>query len=79
MTKLLLWVSLVCLYLGLDVVNFKILPFSSAYANFYKDAFTTSSNYVAALFVYTLYPLSILYLTKAVTLTETLKKAPSWA
>lgn len=70
----LIYIAIVLLYVILDIINFKVLPFSNAYAKFYKDAFTTPENYVAAFFVYTLYPLSILYLTKSVTEKETLAK-----
>lgn len=61
-------------YVLLDLINFKVLPFRDAYASFYKDAFTTPTNYVAAFFVYTLYPLSILYSTISVTRGETIRK-----
>lgn len=75
MNNIILWLFLCCLYVSLDVANFKVLPFRDAYAKFYKDAFSTSDNYVAALFVYTLYPLSIVYLTKSAELGDTLRKA----
>jgi uncharacterized membrane protein len=71
----LIYILLVVLYVSLDIINFKVLPFTKeAYAKFYKDAFTTPENYAAAFFVYTLYPLSIMYLTKSATAKETLQK-----
>ncbi len=55
------WPLLVVVYVSLDIVNFKVLA-PGLYNSFYADGIV---NYEAAALIYILYPLSIVYLTRA--------------
>ena len=62
---------LVGIYVLWDTLNFTVLA-KDLYASFYTEGI---SNWNAAAIVYTLYPLSIIYLTHSPSLEETVTKA----
>lgn len=70
MNAILISVLLSCIYIALDLLNFKVLA-RKLYASFYTEGVT---NFYAAATIYLLYPLVVMYLTKAATASSAVAK-----